>query len=92
MAKKKSKTSKTHKAAPLHLPTASASRRLAVMRDLNKVLLSHGVTGKVSEFHLSVAAGAVAAGAAAGCPPGQSPMVVCRKQPDGSVVCKEECR
>jgi hypothetical protein len=85
MAKKASKNVAPKK--PLvHLSQASESRRRAVVRDVNKVLLAHGVRGKLSELHLT-------SGPAGDdeCPPGQTKQVVCQKQPDGSFLCREEC-
>jgi hypothetical protein len=86
MAPTAKKTAKAKKATRLYLPDASASRQRAVVRDMNKVLLAHGVTGKISELHLTAAASTDA-----DCPPGQTKQVVCRKQPNGNFICREEC-
>jgi hypothetical protein len=69
--------SATRKATATHLPDASAAKRRAVVRDVNKVLAAHGVRGTVAELHLMRAAA-------------ESGRVVCRKQPDGRIVCREE--
>jgi hypothetical protein len=68
------------------LHRSSSETRSAVMRDVNKVLDKHGITGRIEGLHL-----VAAAADAGGCPPGTSRRVVCRKQPNGTIVCKEEC-
>jgi hypothetical protein len=70
----------------IQLSDASATRQRAVVRDLNKVLVAHGVRGKVSELRLTAAAATTT-----DCLPGQTKQIVCRKQPNGDFLCQEEC-
>jgi hypothetical protein len=77
VAKKTVKKKAMAKPATIQLETASASRRKAVVRDINKILGDHGVKAKLTELHLTSVVG-------------EAKRIVCRKQPDGRIVCKEE--
>ncbi len=78
MAKAKSRTK-----SRTSLHRSSKRTQAAVLRGVNKVLAAHGITGRVAELHVSSTDD--------GCTDGQSKQVVCRKQPDGTIVCREEC-
>jgi hypothetical protein len=79
MAKKPSSPQKT--------PIQQAPKALhaAVFRDVNKVLAAHGIAGRISGLQVTGPAAAQVGG-----PPGKTLQVVCRKKPDGTIVCKPE--
>lgn len=73
----------------VELHEAPKSMRTSVFRRINAVLREHGVSGTVSELHLT---SAPRAGTPAGdCPAGTIRKVVCFQQPDGTTVCEERC-
>ena len=79
MAKKKATQRRPRRA----LHRSSKGTHTAVMADMNRVLAKHGITGMVAELRVTKAAD--------DCPPGTHKEVVCRKQDDGTTVCREEC-
>jgi hypothetical protein len=79
MAKKKAKKKLEQ------IGSVSKTRQLQLLRDLNKVIKRHALSGTVAELHIkSMAIGGE-------CPPGQALREVCKKLPDGTVVCEMKC-
>jgi hypothetical protein len=76
---------KTSKKKPETLASASKAKQLALLRDFNKALKKHAVSGTVAEFQIRSAA------AAGDCPAGTVRREVCRKLPNGTVVCEMKC-
>ena len=71
--------------AALALHHTPKTKQVAVLRRINQLLVAEGIAGKIRELHLEMPA------AAKDCPPGTRKRTVCRKQPDGRVICREEC-
>ena len=65
--------------------SVSKTRQLQLLRDLNKVIKKHALSGTVAELHIKSMA------TADQCPPGQALREVCKKLPDGTVVCEMKC-
>lgn len=62
------------------------TRHTALFRDINKLLVQHGIAGTVTALQVD---DGLSDGR--GCPDGQSRQVICRKEPDGTIECSEEC-
>lgn len=80
------------KTAPksIKLHQASKTKQAMVFRAINNVLREQGIASRVQALHLTAAA-AKEDDTGAPCPPNQILKTICEKQPDGTIVCKEEC-
>jgi hypothetical protein len=67
------------------LHRTTKTKQAVVVRRINQLLAAEGIAGRIRELHLDVPA------SASDCPPGTRKRTVCRKQPDGRIVCREEC-
>ena len=73
-------------AAP-ELTTAAGRKSAIVFRQVESLLKAHGLHARLDTLRLQPSASA----APGECPDGMVKRVICRRGPDGRIVCQEEC-
>lgn len=62
------------------------TRHSALFRDIDNLLAEHGIAGTVTALQVDDRPPN-----SHDCPDGQSRQVICRREPDGTIECSEEC-
>jgi hypothetical protein len=81
------KRASARKMAAAELNEVAASKSAKVFRQMESLLKEHGLVARLDTIRLSP----TVASAEGECPPGMVKRVVCRRGPDGRIVCREEC-